>query len=413
MDKREERGIIIAALTKLQRKGNTWIVPSQSGNDKKYIVDPAKKTCSCPDHEEGHHCKHLYAVEITIKRELSSDGSVTETRSITFTEKKKYTQNWPKYNEAQTTEKHRFQVLLADLCSGVPQLPKKPGVGRNPVLLSDAIFAATFKIYSTVSSRRFACDLKDAHERGYVSKLLHYNSICHYLERPDITPILHSLIARSALPLKTIESDFAVDSTGFSTARHVRWFDEKYGKERSGHEWVKTHIITGVKTAIVPSVKILGKYAGDVTQFGPLVKDAAKDFTIKEISGDKAYLSNENLELVDSLGATAFIPFKSNSKQGEAGSIWEKMYLFSEFRKEEFFAHYHKRSNVEATFSAIKRKFGDSVRSRSDAAMVNEVLGKILAHNIVVNIHAQCELGIESVFWPEKAENTAILAFPR
>jgi hypothetical protein len=43
---------------------------------------------------------------------------------------------------------------------------------------------------------------------------------------------------------------------------------------------------------------------------------------------------------------------------------------------------YHKRSNVESTFSAIKRKFGVSVMSRDDAAMVNEVLCKVLYHNL-------------------------------
>ena len=142
MDKREERGLIIAALTKLQQKGGKWIVPSQTAADKKYVVDPEAKTCSCPDcQESGFKCKHLYAVEITIKRELSADGSVTETRSITFSEKKKYTQNWPAYNEVQTTEKHRFQVLLADLCRGVPQPPKKPG------------WAATLSCCPTPSSR--------------------------------------------------------------------------------------------------------------------------------------------------------------------------------------------------------------------------------------------------------------------
>jgi transposase len=31
---------------------------------------------------------------------------------------------------------------------------------------------------------------------------------------------------------------------------------------------------------------------------------------------------------------------------------------------DEFMQHYHKRSNVESAFSAIKRKFGDSVRSK-------------------------------------------------
>ena len=64
-------------------------------------------------------------------------------------------------------------------------------------------------------------------------------------------------------------------------------------------------------------------------------------------------------------------------------------------------AHYHKRSNVESTFSAVKRLFGDSVMSKSDAGMVNEVLCKLLCHNIVVLIHEMYALGIEPNFWAE------------
>jgi hypothetical protein len=41
---------------------------------------------------------------------------------------------------------------------------------------------------------------------------------------------------------------------------------------------------------------------------------------------------------------------------------------------------YHKRINVESTFSAIRWKFGDSVISKTDTAMVNEVLCKFLCH---------------------------------
>jgi transposase len=85
-----------------------------------------------------------------------------------------------------------------------------------------------------------------------------------------------------------------------------------------------------------------------------------------------------------------------------------------QFRRDEFMQHYHKRSNVESTFSSIKRKFGDSVRSRSEPAMVNEALCKILAHNLCCLIQEQCELGIEPIFWPEKAYTaTAILPFSR
>ena len=68
--------------------------------------------------------------------------------------------------------------------------------------------------------------------------------------------------------------------------------------------------------------------------------------------------------------------------------------------------HYHRRSNVESTFSAIKRKFGDSVLSKTDAAMVNEVLCKLLCQNLCCLIQEQCELGIEPVFWPEEKAET-------
>ena len=43
----------------------------------------------------------------------------------------------------------------------------------------------------------------------------------------------------------------------------------------------------------------------------------------------------------------------------------------------------------------IKAKFGDSVRSKTDVAMKNEVLAKLVCHNIVCVIHEMYELGIE------------------
>jgi hypothetical protein len=42
----------------------------------------------------------------------------------------------------------------------------------------------------------------------------------------------------------------------------------------------------------------------------------------------------------------------------------------------------------------IKTKFGDSLRSKTDPAMKNETLAKILCHNICCLISAMYELGI-------------------
>lgn len=110
------------------------------------------------------------------------------------------------------------------------------------------------------------------------------------------------------------------------------------------------------------------------------------------------------MHFAESLGATPYIPFKANTApalgavNGEIvpidNSAWARMYHFFAFNQREFLDHYHKRSNVETVFSMIKGKFGDAVRSKSDGGMVNEVLAKVLCHNICVLIQSIHELGI-------------------
>jgi hypothetical protein len=63
----------------------------------------------------------------------------------------------------------------------------------------------------------------------------------------------------------------------------------------------------------------------------------------------------------------------------------------------------------------VKRKFGDAVRSKTDVAMKNEALCKLLAHNLCCLISAWYELGIEPLFTkrqPESDEPRDILRFP-
>ncbi len=77
------------------------------------------------------------------------------------------------------------------------------------------------------------------------------------------------------------------------------------------------------------------------------------------------------------------------------------MWLHYQYRRDDFLDHYHKRSNAESTFAMIKVKFGDSLRSKGDAAQVNELLLKVLCHNICVLIHSIHELGIRPRFCAE------------
>ena len=129
-----------------------------------------------------------------------------------------------------------------------------------------------------------------------------------------------------------------------------------------------------------------------------LVPTTAAHFDIREVSAHKGYANVNNTNVIAEHGATPYIVFKS-IHSGAAGGLWETMLHYFAFNRQAFLGHYHKRSNVESTFSMIKAKFRDHMRGKTDTAMTNEVLCKILCHNICCLIQSMYELGIEPSCW--------------
>lgn len=409
---RKERGLVIAARTRITQDGKLWRVPSASGYKPFYQVDPVAKTCDCPDYEKREaDCKHIYAVQIVIERESTtttttttdSDGNTTttttETETLKVTKRVTYGQDWTAYNLAQTNEKAIFQKLLAALCANIVE-PEKHLKATTKLAYADMMFAIVFKIYSTVSGRRFMTDLNEAKDKGYITKACHFNSVFNYLEMPNLTSVLKQMIEHSSLPLKALERDFAVDSSGFSTSQYVCWFDEKYGKERTANLWIKAHLMSGVKTHIVTSVEITGKDANDSPMLPGLVSKTAENFTLAEVSADKGYSSLDNHEAIAKAGAVPYIAFKANTT-GEVGGLFQKMFHFYQYNRDAFLSHYHKRSNSETVFHMIKSKFSTRLRSKGDTAQINEALCKVLCHNLCVLIQSMFELEIVPTFCGE------------
>jgi len=279
-------------------------------------------------------------------------------------------------------------VLLRNLCEG-SQAPAQKVTGRRLIPFSDAIYGMVTKVYTTVSGRRASTDIRACAAEGKLARAPHYNSIFNYFDRADVTPVLVSLVEQRAAPLAGIETDFAVDCKGFSTSVYRRWFDAKYGREMAESTWLKAHAMVGTKTNIVTSISMTDSHGSDSPELPALVATTAKRFALPEVSADKAYIGNANLAAIETAGAIPFVPFKSNSRS--AGSpAWRRMWGLFLYRSDEFMAAYHKRSNVEATFSAIKRKFGGSVRSKKYVAQVNEILCKVLCHNLRLASLTRC-----------------------
>jgi transposase len=402
---RKERGKLLLKRVKIERTSEGWKVQSSSGNNFYFVkFNGHEPECTCPDCRMRHKkCKHIYAVELYIQNEIDEEGKMKQTKGIRLT----YSQEWKAYDKSQTNEKFYFLKLLRDLCDLVEQPEYK--FGRPKLSNADLMFASALKVYSTFSLRRFMSDLEIAKQMNLIGDKPCYASVGHFLQRKNIIDVLKLLIQISSTPLREVETSFAIDSSGFSTSRFARYYSFKHQKDLKYRIWIKAHVMSGVKTNIITSVEVTEGTANDCPQLPRLVQESSKNFALSEVVCDKAYLSKDNFRIVDKAGATFFVPFKSNSNPKSTGkgrsSLWKKMYYYFMYKHDEFKEHYHKRSNAETVFHMIKTKFKDNLRSKSKTAQINELLLKILCHNICVVIQEINELGIRGEFIIENANN--------
>ena len=249
--------------------------------------------------------------------------------------------------------------------------------------MGDTIFSGAMKVYSSFSARRFDYDIRDAHSKGFISTAPSFNSVNRSIADPELAPIIKGLVELSAAPLTDIEYHFSADSSGFSTCRFDWWYDENWGKEKSQRKWMKAHIVTGTRTNIITVVEITPSHVNDSPILPGLLDTTGNQFHIAEVSADKAYLSKKNLRRIGELRASPFISFKSNTT-GQGSPMWRRFQPSFILDQDNFKNHYNRCSNVDTTFSMVKGKFGNSVRSRLETGQVNEILLKCLCHNICV-----------------------------
>jgi transposase len=381
---------------------NEWSVPSQSGFGRyRVYYETDKWSCGCKDFAArfGEPCKHVLAI-----RQLESllPGPMPSP-------KKQFPQIWGAYEKGQTHELRLIDSLLKELLREVPDLPRIPGCpGRIPLPLRDALYCAILKVYSGLSGRRAVGVYRNVADRGLLEKVPSYRTASRALNRCEVTPLLYQLVSISALPLAGLEEGgmVAPDSTGVQTTSFGAWREAKHGEQRV-KKWLKLHAMVGTKTHVVLRAVVGDEYSADAIHFVPLLRDTFEQgFRPAEIVADKGYLSKENYGLADELGIGAYIPFKANTVSNEVNRIrgvqtpaaWQKAYHLFQANREEFDQNYHRRSNVESVFSALKRKFGEYIRSKNPVAQVNEVLCKIIAYNLTVVVHEMFENGIAPAF---------------
>lgn len=313
--------------------------------------------------------------------------------------------HWPQNSTARNlalvNEQEHVELLLHALCDSVSFPERTNRMGRRPLPPKDLLFAALLKIYTTMSGRRAQGALRGCRARGHVGIAASYNSVLAVFGRSWLTPILEDLIGVTAAPFASLERSFAQDATGFSQTRRDNYFASSHDDQRAQRPFVKLHAMVGVRTNVVTAARVSNR--GDAPMLEPLlVETMRRGFVVEEVSADKAYLSYANIDAIRAAGAMPFIPLKSNSTTKASHSkAWRDLHAFFLLRHDEFLKRYHQRSNVETTFGMIKKRFGDGVRTLLPVTQANEVLAKVVLHNICCAVAAFYESGLEPDFWSD------------
>jgi hypothetical protein len=301
---------------------------------------------------------------------------------------------WAWRNEAYIKETEEVPRLLFELCQTLKS-PPHDSRGPKPLPLSDKVQCMILKVFFSRSSARTVKLLEQAQEKGRFTRTPKSNSIIHYFNLPELTPILHDLIGRSSKPMIPHETWFAFDGTPFAMRDYLDYTGTYTADRANGHRYIMLQTIAGLNTRIVPAAAVdvcLEQYfhmKHDSQFVEALVRrTSAIGFKITALWGDKAYDSHKNRQLAKDIEAEDHLTrrrMKGNKRKSEG-------------EKEQSDSALRVRNGVETVYSMIKQIFGGSVSSRNEVSLVNEALSIVIAHNLRVLVHYMLKHEIEIKF---------------
>ena len=313
-------------------------------------------------------------------------------KKVKSNEKKKYTQDWKAYDNAKTKEFILFKSFLKQIFDVYFKYETKT---NKRIPTKDRILMMCLKVYFKSDFRKLKGIIEDLY-----GKAPSYKTLCNFFDDENIEQVLDDLILISSMPLSSLEKTGAIDSTGFSTSNFDNWNEFKWGKLKGKEQvWRKLHCVVGCHTNTIISAKVTEKNVADAPMVEPTLENKTKYFELENFVADKAYNSRKIFDYLRELGLDVFIPYKSNAVAKARGSYyWKKMFLYFRDHQDEFMEKYHKRSNVETTFSMLKTRFNNKVMTKRLISNINEIKIKCLCHNICVLIQEMFENKIEINF---------------
>jgi transposase len=217
-----------------------------------------------------------------------------------------------------------------------------------------------------------------------LNKVPHYTTFQKFSARfPCRT--LHQLISGIAKKICSGTLNLSIDSTGFSLDYSSYHYSTRIKRMEHNRSYVKTTLAVDTRTQCVAAVKIRLKRRHDTVDAIPILNKARFLGRIQTVVADRGYDSEELMQYIEhEIRAKPIIALKYakkplNKTRGEIRKRLKKAFPEKE---------YHQRSKSETVNSTIKRRYDSTIRARKNHTQRQDILLKILTHNLTLASNA-------------------------
>lgn len=220
-------------------------------------------------------------------------------------------------------------------------------------------------------------------EKMEIRSRFSYKAIERAYEIPEVTLILQEAFKIVQEPIRDKEHNFSIDGTGLPTSTKQNWEQDKKKSETKGYE--KMVVMVGTTYKMISAVTLTENPEGNESPYlEPLVMETAKKYDeIDLVTGDAAYISRENCNIIASIGAIPRIyPKRGITLRQKGSKAWTGMLLSFINDPQKWLEEYHSRSISETANSTYKRDFPVPLRRKINVRRKQEAFTRVCDYNL-------------------------------
>jgi transposase len=211
-----------------------------------------------------------------------------------------------------------------------------------------------------------------------------YKTIERSYGNPSVRDILDEVFELTQLPIRDLEQEFGPDASGLATSNKQNYENDRQ-KNQTQQGYDKVLVMVGLKYKLFAAFKYADSPVDNESPYFEelLAKTAKRYARVGLVAGDAAYLSRHNCNLVAALGGVArFYPKKGTTLRQKGSPAWRKMLEELTADPQKWLEDYHKRSNVEGSFSILKRDNPLALRKKLAERREQEAFGRACNQNL-------------------------------